>query len=296
MRFVTVDEFLDYDSGTLEWLVHGMIPSPGKIMLVGPEKVGKSMFAVELANHVAGGKDFLGHKTEEAKVLYFQVDTPRPVWKDMLRKIRESGVVFSPNLVFEHPEDTMRPLNVLSPDTRTYLKQVIKEAKPSLVVADVLREMHTAKENDSTEMSEVGRALDDVFKDVALLIVHHSKKNLFHVDGTPITDPVKAARGSSYMAGKVDGLWLLADGHLYTVSRFDERVTYSLIRQENGLWDSPSAKKHEAETAAALVLCQRFPEWTHNRIASVAKAELGWSRNKFYRLVAGRPCVHNVAK
>lgn len=291
-RLVTVAEFLAVPRKRLSWQIHGLIPRPSKINLIGAPKEGKTFLALGAAACVASGRDFLGHKTEEGRVIYLQFDTGLATWDEMLSKLTESGVDFAAGLRMIHPEDVKRPLNILTPDSRAYLRDIVKHDDPDLVVLDTLRKVHSADENDSTEMKVVGDALDEIFGGVALLLLHHARKIPSEVIEP---DPAQSGRGSSAIMADADGLWLLYRNTLRTTSRFDERGIYRLDREDNGMWSAGDAAVRTDLVTKVLAICAEYPAQAHTHLAAVAKARLGISRASFYRCLAGRACAHRPA-
>ena len=291
VRLISADEFIELEAAKMDWVIHTLIARPSKVTLIGAPKEGKTFLAAGLADSVARGGEFLGHHCETGRVLYLQLDTPAPVWKDTLRKLRDSGNGVHPGVLFVHPNDQKRPLNVLTPDTRQYLREALHAAKPDLVILDTLRKIHSADENDSTEMKIVFDQIDDVFGTHALLILHHTRK--LPADATE-PDPAQTGRGSSYITGDVDGIWLLHGGRLRTTSRFDERNVYGLVREENGLWSSPDDTRKRQLTEQVVGLCTEHPDMPHAKLAPLAKARWGMSRATYYRLMAGRLCAHSA--
>ena len=88
----------------------------------------------------------------------------------------------------------------------TFVERIIKEAKEKEVTTiffDSLRAMHTAEENDSTEMQRVMDLLKIITKEGITVIFthHHRKKNLFQKDNN---DP-EMARGSSAISAGISG-------------------------------------------------------------------------------------------
>jgi RecA-family ATPase len=291
VRIVTVPEYTGLSRPNLSWLIHGLMPRPSLMMLMGPPKVGKSWLAMDIARAVASGRDFLGHKTTQGRVLYIQQDTSEAVWRDRLRKqIELFGVDFPDDLVLVHPDDTLHPMDILQPTSRAWLKMLVQGAKPALVVIDVLREIHNADENDSTAMKIVGDHLVELFSEVSLLLVHHMKKIPAEVTNP---DPTQYGRGSSYITGKMDGYWMLHRNQLKIVSRFDEDVTYRAIHEEDGTWTFPEVEARNVATAKVLALCAEQGMRSHHELASVAKERWNMSRATYYRHLKGRKCAHH---
>jgi AAA domain len=144
------------------------------------------------------------------------------------------GVDLSGSLYTVHPEDMRLPLNILNSQHNQWLRDVIRIANPEITVIDVFREIHNADENDSTEMKIVGDIIVDIFRGRSLILVHHSKK--IHED-VIVPDPASVSRGSSYLTGKVDSLWLLYHNRLYIQSRTSEPQTIKLVQSPSGLWE-----------------------------------------------------------
>lgn len=293
MRTVTVDAYTELHRPKLSWLIHGLIPRPSLMMLMGPPKAGKSWLAMDVARAVAGGQDFLGHKTQQGRVLYIQQDTSEMVWRARLRKqIDLYGIDFPDDLLMVHPDDTLHPMNLLEPLTRAWLKSALATVQPALVVVDVLREVHNADETDSTGMKVVGDHLTEIFRDVSLLLVHHTKKIPAEVADP---DPTIYGRGSSYIMGKMDGYWLLYKNQLRIESRFAEVVRYKAVHEDSGVWSFPDVAAYEDQTAKVLAMCAEYPARSHNSLAPEAKSRWGMSRATYYRHFDGRACAHTQA-
>jgi hypothetical protein len=183
--------------------------------------------------HVCLGLPFLGQPVDAASVLYLQFDTSETVWRQRLKDLRASGATLPDNLFLLHPEDQPTRVNILSHDSRSLIESTIAACDPKLIVVDVLRECHNADEQDSTEMKVVGDALMTLSAGRTLLLIHHTHK-LYEGYGTP--SPINAARGSSYISGKADAIWLLYKDTLAIASRFHHDEKRHLARQASGLW------------------------------------------------------------
>ena len=63
-----------------EWLIKPLMPLGGFIALYGPSAVGKSFIAIDLSMHIATGRDWQGHHTQNGFVLYVAAEGGRGVW------------------------------------------------------------------------------------------------------------------------------------------------------------------------------------------------------------------------
>jgi RecA-family ATPase len=136
-----------------------------------------------------------------------------------------------------HPEDFVRPFNILTPSHAAWLNSLVTTHHPEVVIIDVLREIHNADENDSTAMKIVGDHLAHIFRDCTLILVHHSRKISEDVFKP---DPSSFSRGSSYLTGKVDAIWLLWNNQLTIQDRMSESQTIKLRQRPSGLWENMS--------------------------------------------------------
>lgn len=247
MRVVTLREYATLPRPQVQWIVEGLLPKPGMVMLMGPPKAGKSFLALDVAVRIARGQPVLGHPSHASRVLYLQLDTSEQIWRDRILALDKTGYdIDPPNLVMVHPEDEIRPVNIMTIAGQSWLQTALTTARPDLVVIDVLREIHTGDENDSTEMK---RVFDELMKRLAgrsVLFVHHTRKI---PDDASRIDPVAVARGSSYITGKMDAYWLLYDGRLYLTSRFEDNRVLTTRRAPSGMFEFPTTASIPVETS-----------------------------------------------
>lgn len=300
IRTVSPSEYLDTPRPQLEWLVTGLIPKPGYMLLLGAPKVGKSFLAYDIASRVASGQPVLGYQTPGPKrVLYIQLDTKEAAWTERLKKMRDAGYNLNvPNLRLVHQDDMMLPMLVTSPRGQDFVKSVLKSASPDLVVIDVLRELHQEDENDSTGMKKVFDAMEPLFDGLSVLILHHTRKISDDQRGQ-VPDPVALARGSSYITGRVDGFWLLYGDaphrKLVFESRFQESNVTIAKQGDAGIFSFPEIEKDALNIPKLIALCAQHPLLDHAKIRHLAFKDLGMTGQQFYRLISGLPCVHATA-
>lgn len=240
-RCISFSEFQTTPRPGVRWLVHGLIPKPGRFLLCGLPKVGKSNLALQIALAVSQGRDFLGCAVEKGRVLFLQMDATDFEWKARFDTLREAGVDLSGDNFVVKPEALQLPFNTQSVESQTWLREVLEEVKPDLVVLDVLAELHTADENEASEMRAACRPLFQLLRPYSALILHHTTKLSDNED----YDPIKAARGSGYLTGAVSAVGLLHNGKLRVKSRLAGELELRGKLNDVGLWvfedDSPQA-------------------------------------------------------
>ena len=269
----------------VKWLVHGLIPKPGRFLLVGLPKVGKSNLALQIALAVSQGKDFLGSQVEQGRVLFLQFDATDFEWKDRFDTLKEAGVDLSGDNLVVKPEAMMLPFNTQNLQHQVWLEHVLDEVKPDLVVIDVLRELHTADEDSSTEMKNACSPLFHILRPYSSLILHHTTKLQEGVDA----DPIKAARGSGYISGAVSAIGLLHNKKLRVKSRLAGELELRGHMNDIGFWVFDDDNLRATEIKEALLReVAAHPELSgHALYNQIIKPQFGLSRSSFFRKVGG---------
>lgn len=297
IRTVSPEEYLNTPRPQLNWLVTGLIPKPGYMILMGPPKAGKSFLAFDIAAKVSAGEDVMGYHTPAAKkVLYLQLDTKEAAWTERLKKLKEAGYNLNlPNLRLVHQDDMMLPCLITTPRGQVFLKTLLDNTNPELVIVDVLREIHGEDENDSTSMKKVFDAMEPVFSQTSVLLLHHTRK-IGQDERGNAPDPVSLARGSSYITGRVDGYWLLYGDapfrKLHFESRFQEAQTTTAKQGHDGMFSFPELDRDNDLRPKLIALCAQHPTENHHKLGERAFKTYGISRATYYRIIHTADCVH----
>ena len=267
MQSLTLEQFADLpDTGSC-YLIDKFIPCPGRVLLVGPPKKGKSYLALQIGLAIAQGTRFLGRPSTSGRVLYLQYDTPHSLWLDRMKDLKSAGVSLAGNFHVLAPDDTKPNLDILKePADVAYLMEAVADIHPKLVIIDTLRKIHSGDENDSGSMNKVFDILNHIFKECAVLFVHHTHK-LSPPPGMKATHrpiPSDAARGSSFTTGEVDATYLLYNNALSTDCRFDESTHYTAERDPlTKLWIFPESTRLTKleEECRALFMTQAWASY-----------------------------------
>lgn len=209
--FLSGDDYLALPRDPQPWVIRDLIPIGGLVNIYGRPKTGKSFAAIGIAHaisHSDTSKWLNFDVAKHGRVCYLQLDTPRSTWAERLNIIRKDDYDLT-NIYFADTIIAPYPFSILIPDHQTWLKNHIKALDPLVVIVDTLREVHSGDENDSTVMKNVISALVDCCAPAACVLLSHSRKeNMMGED--IMTD----ARGSSYIAGRMDSVVKLTGKNL----------------------------------------------------------------------------------
>jgi len=249
MKYYTLNEYIQLPEEDEPYLIDGFLPRNGRIMLMGPAKEGKSFLALQIGLAIAKGEPFMGRKSSPGRVLYLQYDTPHKLWLKRMRKLHKAGVVFHDDFLVLDPSDKNYhgKIDVLGGEEDIeYLKTVVMATKPDVVIIDTLRKLYNGDENSSAIGKQVFDILNDIFKQQAVIYIHHSHK-LSPPPGQKIMAPIAprdAQRGSSYFADEVDAVYMLLGKRLRSNCRFDEDIDITLDKDPlTHLWTFPDTEK-----------------------------------------------------
>jgi RecA-family ATPase len=232
VRAVPLADYVTLERPSLDWLIPDLLPKPGMLLLLGEPFAGKSFLAFQLGLMLAQGGMFLHKKCRQSRVLYLQFDPSELVWRDRILAIQKAGVKLDGPIFMVHPDDNRRNMHILALENQRFLTETLEASRPDVVIIDVLREIHSCDEQDSTQMKQVGDALMQIFHGHTMVLIHHTRK----IDNEKPIEVINSSRGSSYITGKADATWLLHNSNLYTVSRFSSPTVHHLERLNCGLW------------------------------------------------------------
>lgn len=188
------------------YVVELWIPGLSVCIGVGDSGLGKSAWAYQLGLCVASGKLFLGHRVEQGRVLYIDLENGR---EDILAVTRS---------LTKHLGIPEMPQDFLLLNERDHLHQldsIVAEHRPVFVIVDSLRAFRPETEEKPRLAAELLNELRDIAKKrkVSFLLIHHIKK--------PGENGVPALEDSQAMT------WLLqACGARALVNQSDVRIAF----------------------------------------------------------------------
>lgn len=173
-------EYERLEEAAQPWLVESLLPVEGSAVLAGPPKARKTYLALQLALCLAEGKPWLGFRTQPAKVLFLQIDTPRTIWKLRFRRLQKKGVAVTDamdgNLLFADSKSAPFPFNILQKPCAAWLRERCTQHSPTLVIVDTLSKAHTGDEDKRDSMELVTMAFKQATMPATLLFITHERK------------------------------------------------------------------------------------------------------------------------
>jgi len=164
------------------YLVKGLVPRVGLVVVWGPPKCGKSFWAFDMAMHVAMGWEYRGRRVQSGGVVYIGLEGSEGFGQrsEAMRQHHQVTAEAWAKAPFFYMG---MPLNLIAQHQQLIrdIVQQVGEQAPSLVVIDTLNRSFFGSESKDEDMANYVRAADavrDAFN-CAVLVVHHCG-----IDGT----------------------------------------------------------------------------------------------------------------
>lgn len=203
MQIHDVSDYITWNIPYPQFYIQDILPKQGVMLLYGNPKVKKSWLVQHMGYCISLGIEWLGFRTEQARVLLaqFEISPIAYAWRlrDMARNFQLQPQMLyesSPGLMYLDDEENFNRFAV-----------AIRPYQPKVIVLDCMAACFGGDENDSRDIAgwiERVNALKSEHE-ASVIIVHHTNKNLLS------TSSVDRARGHSRLAGWVDTLVYMAE-------------------------------------------------------------------------------------
>ena len=216
-----------------DFIVDNLMKSNGLYCLVARPKVGKSLLALQLANSIATGTNFLGFRTSPSPVLYISTEMN---FSQILDRIDKMNLQFTDdNFRLKEQEINERKLNLM--DLQLEFQEFSIDLKGRFVIIDMFSGIDMNNGYDLNNYQDMGQYVIPKFRELCkkynftILLIHHLNKN-------------NKSLGSTAIDGSVDGIITLKlDQNLKNKilfsyeSRDYESIEFVLKRNDNLLFE-----------------------------------------------------------
>lgn len=230
ITFETAEALIASNPQKPPFVLDGILPVGGTMILAGQAGIGKSGVALNIGHAVANGEDFLGCiKVMQGPVAYIQAEIPRA---HMAERIKSMGTwpsnlymlnMFKLQLNYWEQDGFNKRRETGNREAVSALALALKEIGPKLVIFDPLKNFHSLSVNDSEGMTH----LFEIFHSMAIklecgiCIVHHNRKT---ARSNIKYEGQEDMLGSSALANEPDAIL-----SMYALKRKDETFRYKLL-------------------------------------------------------------------
>ena len=178
-----------------DFIVDNLMKSNGLYCLVARPKVGKSLLALQLANAIATGTNFLGFRTSPFPVLYISTEMN---FSQILDRIDKMNLEFDDNnFRLKEQEINERKLNLM--DLQLEFQEFANDLNGRFVIIDMFSGIDMNNGYDLNNYQDMGQYVIPKFRELCkkynftILLIHHLNKN-------------NKSLGSTAIDGSVDGI------------------------------------------------------------------------------------------
>lgn len=168
----SAEDFKRLPLASAPFYIEGWLPKPGKMIVYGRGKVGKSFLALQLARCIGSGEPFLGIGTSQGRVLYLQFEIGMAI---LQHRLWNTGKAY--------PDVFVGTSFAMKLDTRGGLDQLTRAVgvvHPNVVILDPFYKMFQGEENQSHDVQIVFDNLDTIIEafNCSIVVFHHGGKDL----------------------------------------------------------------------------------------------------------------------
>jgi KaiC/GvpD/RAD55 family RecA-like ATPase len=162
-------------SQSRNYLVKGLIPRVGLVVVYGAPKCGKTFWVTDLTLHLALGREYRGRRVEQGAVVYIACEGERGL----------AGRLLAFRCRCLAPEDNADPPFLLLPTRLDMVGEVellvseiagqVGDERPVAIVVDTLNRSLRGSESDDRDIADYIKAADRLREafDCAVIIIHH---------------------------------------------------------------------------------------------------------------------------
>jgi hypothetical protein len=156
----------------LRYIVKGIVPISGLVVVWGPPKCGKSFFVFDMVAHVAAGWRYRGRRVKQCPVVYFALEGQQG-FVARVEAFRRAHDVKGDIPFYLSADRVVLPGD--GPAIVQAIRREFSDVVPGIVVLDTLNRSISGSENDPQDMGLYVRAADAIREafDCTVIVVHH---------------------------------------------------------------------------------------------------------------------------
>lgn len=235
----------------------GLMQERSFVMLHASEKMGKSMFTLNLAVAAArGDREFLGIPLKEGgfRTLILQCEVHMRAVYERFTEMMQANGALTPEQAERICINGIRNVTVNTSPARWWLKRRIRKWKADLVIIDPLARMLTVDENSNVAVGRELAPLLDLRDNpgCSIVVVHHDAKV---GDGNAGRPAHQRSRGANRLTADPDSIWSLTTksrkgggptAEFSCTARYGKQMPPMRIRlNENTFWFEQYTKEIE---------------------------------------------------
>jgi hypothetical protein len=181
--FENYSSFEKRASGKIDWMVDGLIQRGANGLVLAGPKSGKSLAVADLAIALAAGQPWLDFDIpQRVRVGVVSREDYWALTHSRMRRYRECRAIYAEeldNYLWVNGRGAHPSVMLDRPDDVSALIAQLKKQQTEFLIFDVMRVLHSAEENDSTEMqAKVINPLNRIAEEVgcSICMIHHSAK------------------------------------------------------------------------------------------------------------------------
>jgi AAA domain/CHC2 zinc finger len=179
------------DTGRRGYLVKGLLPRSGLVVIWGPPKCGKSFWATDIGLHIAMDWEYRGRRVQQATVVYIALEGRHGFPARIEGFKQHHDVQSAPFHLITKPLDLVRKAEALISSIEA---QLGKEGRPGVVFLDTLNRSLAGSESKDEDMAAYLAAAGKIEEKFGCLVV------IVHHCGIDATRP----RGHTSLSGAVE--------------------------------------------------------------------------------------------
>ena len=196
--FQRASELLRQAQSTPKYIIFGLLPEGGKLMVAGQPKVGKSILVLEMAMELSEGKPFLGvfPVSGPRKVALIQAEIA-PSFFNL--RLSQAAKVFANGHMDNFYLLQTCEYKLDNDNDVVIIRDALDKVRPDVLMVDPLYMLHLSSENTSDSMGKILTVLNSLSKTIgcSIVLVHHFRKHRITMGGKMIPQGMEDARGTS---------------------------------------------------------------------------------------------------